>query len=46
MTKLERLLINDPAMSIIRHVDAGYDVADRTADEQGVRMPMRMGPNG
>jgi urocanate hydratase len=44
--KLERLPHQRPAMSIIRHVDAGYDVADRTADEQGVRMPIRMGPNG
>ena len=39
--KLERVLTNDPAMGMIRHVDAGYDVADRTAAEQGVRIPMR-----
>ena len=39
--KLERVLTNDPAMGVIRYVDAGYDVADRTAAEQGVRIPMR-----
>ncbi|MBC7639099.1 MAG: urocanate hydratase [Rhodoferax sp.] len=41
--KLARVLTNDPAMGVIRHVDAGYDVADRTASEQGVRIPMREG---
>ncbi len=41
--KLARVLGNDPAMGVIRHVDAGYDVADRTAAEQGVRIPMREG---
>ena len=39
--KLARVLTNDPAMGVIRHVDAGYDIADRTAQEQGVRIPMR-----
>ena len=39
--KLERVLTNDPAMGVIRHVDAGYDSAERTAVEQGVRIPMR-----
>ena len=39
--KLERVLTNDPAMGVIRHVDAGYDIAERTAQEQGVRIPMR-----
>ena len=41
--KLARVLSNDPAMGVIRHVDAGYDIADRTAAEQGVRIPMREG---
>ncbi len=41
--KLARVLTNDPAMGVIRHVDAGYDVADRTATAQGVRIPMREG---
>jgi urocanate hydratase len=41
--KLARVLSNDPAMGVIRHVDAGYDIAERTAQEQGVRIPMREG---
>jgi len=41
--KLERVLTNDPAMGVIRHVDAGYDIAERTAEERGVRVPMREG---
>jgi len=39
--KLCRVLTNDPAMGVIRHVDAGYDIAERTAEERGVRIPMR-----
>ncbi len=39
--KLERVLTNDPAMGVIRHVDAGYDKAVEVADERGVRVPMR-----
>jgi len=41
--KLARVLSNDPAMGVIRHVDAGYDIADRTAADQGIRIPMREG---
>ncbi|WP_404385680.1 urocanate hydratase [Knoellia locipacati] len=41
--KLARVLTNDPAMGVIRHVDAGYDIAERTAAEQGIRVPMREG---
>jgi urocanate hydratase len=39
--KLERVLTNDPGMGVIRHVDAGYDLAEHVADERGVRVPMR-----
>ncbi len=39
--KLERVLTNDPAMGVIRHVDAGYDRAIEVADERGVTAPMR-----
>ncbi|MEU5873826.1 urocanate hydratase [Glycomyces sp. NPDC047369] len=39
--KLERVLSNDPAMGVIRHVDAGYEEADRTAEANGVRIPTR-----
>ena len=38
--KLERVLTNDPAMGVIRHVDAGYDRADEVAHDRGVRVPM------
>jgi urocanate hydratase len=41
--KLERVLTNDPAMGVIRHVDAGYDKAVEVADDKGVRVPMREG---
>jgi urocanate hydratase len=39
--KLARVLTNDPGMGVIRHVDAGYEVAEHTAEERGVRIPMR-----
>ncbi len=42
--KLERVLTNDPATGVIRHVDAGYDRAVEVADDRGVRVPMREGP--
>jgi urocanate hydratase len=38
---LSVLHTNDPAMGLIRHIDAGYDIAERTADAHGVRIPMR-----
>ncbi|MFJ2403910.1 urocanate hydratase [Streptomyces xanthochromogenes] len=41
--KIRRVLTNDPAMGVIRHVDAGYDIAERVSDEKGVRVPMREG---
>ncbi|MCQ9136372.1 MULTISPECIES: urocanate hydratase [Streptomyces] len=39
--KIRRVLTNDPGMGVIRHVDAGYDIAESVADERGVRVPMR-----
>jgi urocanate hydratase len=39
--KLRRVLTNDPGMGVIRHVDAGYDLAEDVAEERGVRVPMR-----
>jgi urocanate hydratase len=39
--KLERVLSNDPATGVIRHVDAGYEEAEAVAVERGVRVPMR-----
>jgi urocanate hydratase len=38
--KLSRVLVNDPGMGVIRHVDAGYDHAATVARERGVRIPM------
>jgi urocanate hydratase len=39
--KLARVLSNDPGMGVIRHVDAGYPIAEQVAAERGVRIPMR-----
>jgi urocanate hydratase len=39
--KLAKVLTNDPGMGVIRHVDAGYEIAEQTAAERGVRIPMR-----
>jgi urocanate hydratase len=38
--KLERVLTTDPAMGVLRHVDAGYDRAIEVAGERGLRVPM------
>ena len=38
--RLERVLTADPGMGVIRHVDAGYDIAVKTAKERGVKVPM------
>ncbi|MDM4722705.1 urocanate hydratase [Micromonospora sp. WMMA1363] len=38
--KIERVLTNDPAMGVIRHVDAGYGTAREVAERTGVHVPM------
>src|ERR1700728_4302131 len=38
--KLERVLTNDPGMGVFRHVDAGYEIAERVAAERNVQIPM------
>jgi urocanate hydratase len=38
--KLARVLTNDPGMGVIRHADAGYELAQNVAEERGVRIPM------
>ena len=38
--KLARVLTNDPGMGVIRHVDSGYEIADKTAREKHVHIPM------
>ena len=37
--RLERVLTGDPAMGVFRHADAGYEKAERIANERGVRIP-------
>ena len=39
--KLRRVLTNDPAMGVLRRVDAGYEIAEATAEDTGLRVPMR-----
>ncbi|WP_114149498.1 urocanate hydratase [Glycomyces xiaoerkulensis] len=39
--KLERVLANDPATGVLRHVDAGYEGAERVAEQHGIRIPTR-----
>ncbi len=38
--KIERVLTNDPGLGVVRHADAGYELAKETAREKGIRMPM------
>ena len=37
--RLERVLWNDPATGVMRHADAGYDIAIDCAREQGLNLP-------
>ena len=41
--RLERVLTNDPAMGVLRHADAGYEIARETAAREGLRIPMAGG---
>jgi urocanate hydratase len=38
--RLERVLFNDSGSGVMRHADAGYELAIKCAKERGVRMPM------
>jgi urocanate hydratase len=38
--RLERVLWNDPATGVMRHADAGYEIAIECAREQGLDLPM------
>jgi len=38
--RLERVLTNDPGTGVMRHADAGYDLAIETARTQGLDLPM------
>ena len=37
--RLRMCLTNDPAMGVVRHADAGYDLAKATAKERGLDLP-------
>ena len=43
-SKLERVLTNDPAMGVLRHVDAGYPAAEVAAERTGLLVPMAGSP--
>ena len=38
--RIERVLWNDPGTGVMRHADAGYDIAVKCAKEQGLKLPM------
>jgi urocanate hydratase len=38
--RVGRVLRNDPATGVMRHADAGYDIAINCAEEQGLDLPM------
>jgi urocanate hydratase len=38
--RLERVLTNDPGTGVMRHADAGYDIAVACAREHGLKLPM------
>ena len=38
--KLERVLWNDPGTGVMRHADAGYEIAIECAREHGLQLPM------
>lgn len=40
--RLKRVLRNDPGMGVIRHADAGYDVAINTAKEHGLDLESKL----
>jgi urocanate hydratase len=44
--RISRVLWNDPATGVMRHADAGYDIAIDCAKEQGLDLPMIDGANG
>lgn len=38
--RLQRVLTTDPGMGVVRHVDAGYDIAIDVAKEKDINVPM------
>jgi urocanate hydratase len=41
--RLARVLTNDPAMGVLRHADAGYELAIETARRNNIRLPIQEG---
>jgi urocanate hydratase len=39
--RLERVLTTDPGLGVVRHADAGYEIARETAEKNGIRIPLR-----
>jgi urocanate hydratase len=38
--RIARVLWTDPGTGVMRHADAGYDIAKQCAKEQGLKLPM------
>jgi urocanate hydratase len=38
--RVTRVLTNDPGTGVLRHADAGYEIAEATARDVGIRIPM------
>ena len=38
--RLQRVLTTDPGMGVVRHADAGYEIAVNAASQMGIKIPM------
>jgi urocanate hydratase len=38
--RVRRVLTADPGLGVVRHADAGYELAIETAQRTGINMPM------
>jgi len=41
--RIGRVLWNDPATGVMRHADAGYDIAIECAKKHGLKLPRILG---
>jgi urocanate hydratase len=41
--RVTQVLTNDPGTGVLRHADAGYEIAETTARDVGIRIPMSEG---
>jgi urocanate hydratase len=44
--RLNRVLTNDPGLGVARHVDAGYEEAERTARDKEIKIPLAADERG